>query len=333
VFLGSAGKFITHIAALQLVDQGIASLDEPVYKHLPELSKLPIISASLREPGYILHPQTKPVTLRQMLTHSSGIYGEGNPLIEAWQATTPNQDFLEDTPMIVKLFSAPLLFEPGEGFCYGHSVHWLQLYITRTAGSKQKFVEHIQEHIFDPLGMTSSKYIDYGDDFKGKLLQAVERQTDGTLVPAPDVLNGLASSVSDLQKVFVDLISPTSKILKKETVKLLFEPAFAPSTASYTGLQADTENYTIPNGLGLSGVGDPRVNFSCAGGLFIEEKIALSHLPPGTVTWNGMPNVVWAMHREKGLAMLFATQLLPVDDKKTVFLIMEFLKGVCARFL
>src|SRR6202020_78698 len=68
VFLGSAGKFITHIAALQLVDQGIASLDEPVYKHLPELSKLPIISASLREPGYILHPQTKPVTLRQMLT-------------------------------------------------------------------------------------------------------------------------------------------------------------------------------------------------------------------------------------------------------------------------
>lgn len=45
-----------------------------------------------------------------------------------------------------------------------------------------------------------------------------------------------------------------------------------------------------------------------------------------------MPNFIWAMHREKGLGAVFATQLLPVDDEKTVDLAMEFFRGVWGRF-
>ena len=44
-----------------------------------------------------------------------------------------------------------------------------------------------------------------------------------------------------------------------------------------------------------------------------------------------MPNFILAMHREKGLAAIFATQLLPVDDEKTVELAMEFFRGVWGR--
>src|SRR4051812_35210698 len=44
VALASAGKFITHIAALQLVERGILALDDPVQKHLPELAAPPLIS-------------------------------------------------------------------------------------------------------------------------------------------------------------------------------------------------------------------------------------------------------------------------------------------------
>lgn len=39
-------------------------------------------------------------------------------------------------------------------------------------------------------------------------------------------------------------------------------------------------------------------------------------MPAGTVTWEGMPNVLWAANREKGLAMFFATQVIPVGDEK-----------------
>jgi hypothetical protein len=45
-----------------------------------------------------------------------------------------------------------------------------------------------------------------------------------------------------------------------------------------------------------------------------------------------MPNFIWAMHREKGIGMFFATQLLPVDDEKTVELATEFFKGAWGRF-
>ncbi len=60
---------------------------------------------------------------------------------------------------------------------------------------------------------------------------------------------------------------------------------------------------------------EPPVNFSLAG-LLVEDELPLSGLPKGTVTWNGMPNVIWALNKERGVGTLFATQLLPVDDEK-----------------
>jgi hypothetical protein len=59
----------------------------------------------------------------------------------------------------------------------------------------------------------------------------------------------------------------------------------------------------------------------------IEEAIPLSGMPAGTVTWNGMPNLIWAIHPEKGVAMAFLTQILPVDDEKTMELAMGFMRA------
>ncbi|KAF2669633.1 hypothetical protein BT63DRAFT_425310 [Microthyrium microscopicum] len=53
-------------------------------------------------------------------------------------------------------------------------------------------------------------------------------------------------------------------------------------------------------------------------GLVIDKKLPLSHSPAGTVTCNGMPNVVWAVNEMEGLVMLFMAQLLPVDDERAV---------------
>ena len=58
----------------------------------------------------------------------------------------------------------------------------------------------------------------------------------------------------------------------------------------------------------------------------------LSHIRTGTVTWNGMPNVVWTMNRGKGLGMIFATQLVPVDDPKTVDIAMDFFQNAFDHF-
>ena len=58
---------------------------------------------------------------------------------------------------LVKLFNIPLIFEPGEGFAHGNSIHWTQLLVERLRVGGN-FVKYSQEHIFDPLSMTSSTY-------------------------------------------------------------------------------------------------------------------------------------------------------------------------------
>jgi len=93
--LASAGKFITHIAALQCVERGLTTLDEPVYSHLPELGNLKVISqnqgpdASARP--FLLRFPTKNITLRHLLSHSSGIVQECTPLIQKWRASNSEE--------------------------------------------------------------------------------------------------------------------------------------------------------------------------------------------------------------------------------------------------
>lgn len=106
---------------------------------------------------------------------------------------------------------------------------------------------------------------------------------------------------------------------------MLFEPQFAPGTTALQAIRNDTENYAGPAGIPPTMTEAP-VNHSLAA-LVIESEMPISNMPVGTVTWNRIPNVIWAMNRERGVGMMFLTQLLPVDDEKTVGLAMEFFRG------
>ena len=80
---------MAHIAALQCVENGLIGLDEPVYYQLPELESLEVLSRndgsdSSTQP-FLVRPPTKKMTLH-LLSHSSGIEHESNPLIREWRA-------------------------------------------------------------------------------------------------------------------------------------------------------------------------------------------------------------------------------------------------------
>ena len=225
---------------------------------------------------------------------------------------------------IVRRFSLPLLFEPGEGWAYGASIYWTCLLITRLTG--RPLAEFIQESIFDPLGMTSTTYRPQEHpNLCSRLLSMVKRDpVTGHLSEAVGQGQEPMSSISDLTAILADLISLRSKLLSKESIDLFFTPQLAPGTAALSQLRADTDDYAAPAGIPRSRK-EPRVSYTLAG-LLVQEEIPLSHMPLGTVLWSGMPNVIWAMNREKGLAMLFATQLLPVDDEHTVDIAMTFFR-------
>jgi hypothetical protein len=227
-----------------------------------------------------------------------------------------------------KAFSTPLLFDPGEGWMYGASLDWTSLLLSRL--TNQTLGKYIREHILNTLSMTSSVYDPQKyPAISSRILQMVRREGD-SLLPVNYPLRELVSSVHGLGILLSDLISPSSKLLKQENLDLIFASQFGPSSSPLSYIRCDTENYAAPAGIPISQREAP-VNRSLAA-LVVEEELKLLHMLAGTVTWNRMLNVIWSMNRDKGSGLIFETQLLPVDDEKTVDLAMAFMRGAWDRF-
>jgi len=324
IALASAGKFITHIGALQLVQRGVIGLDEPVYQHLPELESVPLLKSG--DEAFTVCSPTRQITLRHLLMYTSGLSDHEVPLVRKYfDSDCEKLKCEEDAHFIVKEFSIPLIFEPGEGFAYGYSIHWTQMIITRLTGN---FLEHIQKHIFDPLGMVSSTYRPQeSPEIWDRRLRMVEREGD-KLVPADDFSRGLMCSMSDIAKILSDLISPSPTLLEQEYIDLLFNGQL--EGAALEDLRGNHDNYSFCAGMPGS-TGPPALNWS-AGGLVAEEELPVSRMPKGTLTWEGMPHVLWAMNREKRLATVFATQLIPIGDKSANELATTFMRDAWNKF-
>jgi CubicO group peptidase (beta-lactamase class C family) len=328
--VASAGKFITHVAILQYVDRGLIKLDEPVHKFLPELENLDIISENTGPDAstkpFILRPRTKDITTRQLLLHTSGIGYYENKIFQQWRAVVGDSQVKN---RLLYESTMPLLFEPGDGWVYGGSIRASQLLLERLAGTNIE--EYMQKNVFQPLGMASTTYVPAGHaHICERALKEVHRGDDGKLNAVDKPMYGLTTCASDFNRLLADLMSSKSQILSKESLDVLFEPELTPNSPALLALHSDRHCYEYPAGIPLD-MTDPPVNYTI-GGLFVEDTLPLSHIPAGSVTWNGSYNVIFIMNRDKGLGMVFATQLMPVDDPKTVDLAMIFFREAWKTF-
>ena len=119
----SSTKIITAIAALQCVERGLIGLDDPVYEHLPELKGLTVISIVPTgegiEPELKFTPTDRQITLRQLLTHTSGIGMDNlDPRLQAWRKSR-GEEPKAFSGNAIKAFNMPLIFEPGQSWMYG----------------------------------------------------------------------------------------------------------------------------------------------------------------------------------------------------------------------
>jgi CubicO group peptidase (beta-lactamase class C family) len=155
----SMTKAMTSVAALRLVEAGRLELDQSLVDWLPELADRQV----LRDPTAELDdtvPARRPVTLRHLLTNSSG-YGmvmQASPLQQAMTANGteagPEPPAMGADEWLRRLAELPLAFQPGEGWRYHHSFGVLGILISRVTG--RPLGEHLTEDMFGPLGMTDT---------------------------------------------------------------------------------------------------------------------------------------------------------------------------------
>ncbi|MGE5680956.1 MAG: serine hydrolase domain-containing protein, partial [Bacillota bacterium] len=153
--IASMTKPITSAAVMILYDEGRLKLDDPVSKYIHEFKDLKVLSAIDKE-GIKLEKQIRPMTIRNLLMHTSGLAlgGMNSPVDSIYSAADLSSGNLKD--MIGKLAKIPLLYQPGTRWNYSRSADVLAYLVEAVSG--KPFNVFIKEKIFDPLQMNETGY-------------------------------------------------------------------------------------------------------------------------------------------------------------------------------
>ncbi|KAH6960081.1 beta-lactamase [Ilyonectria sp. MPI-CAGE-AT-0026] len=338
----SLTKLITTIAALQLVERGKWTLDDNVFDVLPELERLPILT-KMKEGALVLTKRANGITLRHLLTHSSGVgYSMTSTLIQEYHTSiglSPTAPF----PRVVDRFGCPLLFEPGSSWQYGGSVDWVGLGVARIV--KTSLEEYCQQNIFGPLRITDTTFwpgrqpklnarlasMTVRDsnvqDGLGKLLPYSGPSPGGEYVEEFGG-QGAYGTLPDFLKILQSLLADDEKLLKKETTAEMFKPQL--NCESQKALQ---ETFRSSNRRRFF-VGEfpEHVRYDWGlGGLLTMQDVKVNELQwrnKGCMVWSGLPNLFWFLDRKAGLCGVYGTQVLPPGDSGTAEMIAFFDKAI-----
>jgi CubicO group peptidase (beta-lactamase class C family) len=167
VRIASMTKPVTSVAVMILVDEGKLALDDPLAKYLPEFSEMKVL-ASPEQSGNgntaATVPAKTPITIRHLLTHTSGISYRfiGHPTLSPMFVEAAVADGLSETSgtmaeNVKRLARVPLLWEPGTKWNYGLNTDVLGRVVEVVSG--QTLDAFFRERLFKPLGMNDTHFI------------------------------------------------------------------------------------------------------------------------------------------------------------------------------
>ena len=189
--IASMSKAITSTAVMMLWEQGKFMLDDPISRYIPEF-KNPVVLDKFRlaDSSYTTKPADKEITIRHLLTHTSGLgYGviDGDEKMKAIYKKAGIVDLFTTEPVkigdnIKKLAKLPLHANPGEKFIYSEGLDVLGYFIEVISG--MTFSEYLQKNLFEPMGMNDTYF--YLPDAKASRLVAVQTKKDNKWVHFTD---------------------------------------------------------------------------------------------------------------------------------------------------
>ncbi|MCY2687526.1 serine hydrolase domain-containing protein [Salinimicrobium sp. TH3] len=182
--IASQTKAITSTAVMMLWEEGKFRLDDPISKYIPEFKDPQLIAAfNEKDSTYTTKPAGKEITIRQLLTHTSGLgYGRIDSddrirkiYTKAGIVDLFTTDKVNIEENVKKLAGLPLYATPGEEWHYSEGLDVLGYFVEVISG--QPFDEFLQERIFDPLGMEDTQF--YMTNEKKDRLVAVQHKDNG----------------------------------------------------------------------------------------------------------------------------------------------------------
>lgn len=179
--IASQTKAITSTAVLMLWEEGKFQLDDPISKYIPEFRN-PQVLRSFRysDTTYTAEPAKREITIRHLLTHTSGIgYGviDGDERFKMIYHKAGITDLFTTEPVTIeesvkKLAKLPLHHHPGEKYTYSEGLDVLGYFIEVISG--MSFSDFLRTRLFEPLGMNDTGF--YLPASKAGRLVAVQRK-------------------------------------------------------------------------------------------------------------------------------------------------------------
>jgi CubicO group peptidase (beta-lactamase class C family) len=164
--LHSMTKPITSLAAMMLIDNGKLALADPVSKYIPAFAAVRVGVESKTESGdpvLKLVPPNRPVTIEDILRHTSGItydYIGGDLIKKAYSDADIFEGHFDNKEFAQRVARLPLARQPGALWRYGHSTDVLGRIVEIVSG--KSLFQFLRDRILSPLGMTGTRFVLHG---------------------------------------------------------------------------------------------------------------------------------------------------------------------------
>ena len=310
--IASQTKAITSVAILSLVEEGKIGLNTPVRSFIPSFSNTTV---AVRKEGATFVPANRPITIRDLLTHTAGIsYGTQNEVAAlyaakglgpaagyGWYTADKNEPVCET---MERLGAVPFVAQPGEAWVYGYNTDILGCVVERASGIPLD--EFVRTRITEPLGMKDTRFF-LPPEQRDRLAAVYSSGPDGRMTRAPEGSKGQGDYVDGPRKSFsggAGLLSTARDYARflemiRNGGELAGVRILAPRTVA---LMTTNQVGSLHSATGLGfGLGFETTDRFGANGLD----------PQGAFGWAGAYGTIYRVDPEARLVLVMMMQLLP----------------------
>ena len=328
-WLASMTKAVTCTAALQLVEAGRLSLDEPIGSVLPRLAAPHVLTGFAEDGAPLTRPATRPVTLRRLMSHTAGF------CYDSWNADQGRYVKGASIPPTrscqLRSLDVPLMREPGTAWEYGIGIDFAGLAVEAASG--QRLDRYLADHVLGPLGMVDTHFVQDGERLARRVTTHARgpdgrlEPTDFGMPPEPEFFmggGGLYGTAADYGRFLRMILNEGEldgeRILGPDSIRLMSENQIGALevvrlASSNRRATEDVEFF-------------PGIRKTWSLGFMINEAETPEGRSAGSLAWAGLANTYFWIDRRRGVAGAVMMQFLPFADRRALDVLAGFERAV-----